>query len=120
MSRFVAPLLAASVALLGASLGSGATRPRGLAAAPSASSSASPLPKCIHVSKQAIYSGAGYDHVVSIENGCEHPAQCRVTTNVNPEPIDVRVERGQREDVVTFRGSPSSEFTATVSCRLVE
>lgn len=76
------------------------------------------FPACIRVSAFARYGAYGYDHLVTIANGCERAATCAVATNVNPSPVVVRVEAGQQETVLTFRGSPSSQFTATVRCKL--
>jgi hypothetical protein len=75
-------------------------------------------PECVHVNAYARYGAYGYDHIVDVSNGCEHPAVCDVRTNVNPDPMTVRVEPGARESVVTFRGSPAREFAAQVRCKL--
>jgi hypothetical protein len=77
-----------------------------------------PVPECIRVSTAAVYSGGGYDHVVSLANGCEKDADCHVATDVAPEVIDVALPAGETRDVVTFRGSPSSEFKAQARCTL--
>jgi hypothetical protein len=77
-----------------------------------------PLPACITVKTRAQYGALGYDHIVRIENGCTVTAACVVTTDVNPEPIAVRVASGKAEEVVTFRGSPSYRFVAKVRCVL--
>lgn len=74
--------------------------------------------ECVSYSTQARFSGAGYDHLVHIENGCKRRARCTVTTNVNPSEIQVTVEAKGRETVVTFRGSPARSFSATVKCQL--
>jgi hypothetical protein len=76
------------------------------------------LPPCIHVSAYARYGAYGYDHIVEVGNRCEHVAACVVSTNVNPDPIAVRVQPGELERVVTFRGSPAREFSANVRCKL--
>jgi hypothetical protein len=76
------------------------------------------FPACVRVSAFARYGAYGYDHVVTIANDCEAIAACAVATNVNPSPILLRVEPGQQQSVVTFRGSPSSQFSATVRCKL--
>lgn len=77
-----------------------------------------PYPPCVKVQSQAIFSGSGYDHVVSIENGCERDADCTVSTDVSEETLSVSVPAGESRDVVTYRGSPASEFKATVKCTL--
>lgn len=76
------------------------------------------LPACVKVKAYARYGAYGYDHLVQIDNGCTKTAACRVTTDVNPEPIEVEVGAASSETVVTFRGSPASEFKADVRCRL--
>lgn len=77
-----------------------------------------PVPPCVSWRKEARYSGAGYDHLVHVRNACEAPAACTVSTNVNPEPQNVRVQPGHEETVLTFRGSPAYEFTPRVACVL--
>ncbi len=78
------------------------------------------LPACIKVRARAQYGAYGYDHIVSIHDGCDKTAACVVRTDVNPDPMSVRVAPGKTEEVVTFRGSPSYEFHATVRCELVD
>jgi hypothetical protein len=77
---------------------------------------ASALPDCVHVRTSAPYRGLGYDHIVTIENGCPQDMTCRVTTNVNPSTIVVQVPSGKAVDVLTWRGSPARTFQATVDC----
>lgn len=77
---------------------------------------AAAVPDCVAIRTSAPYRGLGYDHIVHIHNGCDAAVQCRITTNVNPDPIDVTVAKGAREDVVTFRGSPARTFEASVHC----
>jgi septal ring-binding cell division protein DamX len=76
-------------------------------------------PKCLTFAAQAPYRGYGYDHIVEIRNGCDKPAACSVKTNVNPTAVEQTVPSGASHSVVTFRGSPSREFTPQVSCRLL-
>jgi hypothetical protein len=66
------------------------------------------MPDCVSVRTS--------DHLVHISNGCPKVVACRVTTSVNPEPIDVDVPPGTTADVLTFRGSPARTFEASVSC----
>jgi len=82
-------------------------------------SAGTPLPACIEVSSEARYRGVGYDHIVRIDNHCDTTAVCDVSTNVNPEPIHVTVPSKQAAEVLTFRGSPAREFTASTQCGLV-
>ncbi len=76
------------------------------------------VPPCVKVQTQAIFSGAGYNHVVGIENGCTRAAACEVSTDVAPEKLAVTVPPSESRELVTFRGSPASEFKATVKCAL--
>jgi hypothetical protein len=80
---------------------------------------ASGTPTCVQVSSQAVYRNYGYDHIVSIANGCDETVSCDVFTSANPEHQKVDVPRNQRADVLTFRGSPSRAFVAHVDCALV-
>lgn len=80
----------------------------------------SELPACVQARAFARYGAYGYDHIVTIDNACDRAAACVVSTNVNPDSIDVRVEPGTRESVMTFRGSPARQFTANVRCKLTD
>jgi hypothetical protein len=73
---------------------------------------------CVKWTTEVRYRPYGYDHLVHITNGCDKPARCRVKTNVNPEPSQVRVLPKETASVVTFQGSPAREFTADVRCVL--
>jgi hypothetical protein len=42
-----------------------------------------------------------------------------VTTNVNPDPVEGTVAPGEERELLTFRGSPASEFVPKVDCRLL-
>lgn len=75
-------------------------------------------PACISWVQRAPYRNAGYDHEVEITSRCDRTAQCVVSTDVNPEPIDAEVDPGASVTVLTFRGSPAYAFTARVVCRL--
>ena len=75
---------------------------------------------CVQAWTEARYRNYGYDHYVHIYNGCTAFATCRVSTNVAPKPIKVRVKPGRIEEVLTFRGSPSQEFVPRVHCVLDE
>jgi hypothetical protein len=76
------------------------------------------VPSCIEHRGEARYRGLGYDHVVVIRSTCDRAAQCRVSTNVNPQVQRVRVPSGETVEVVTYRGSPAREFTPRVACTL--
>ena len=75
-------------------------------------------PACIEVSGQARYGAFGYDHIVTVRNGCERTATCSVTTSVNTRAVRVNVAAGASADVVMWRGSPASEFAARADCTL--
>src|SRR5688572_30118871 len=75
-------------------------------------------PECVRWRSEVRYRNAGYDHVVILQNACDAPAVCTVTTNVNPDPISAQVAPGQVTEVLTFRGSPASTFDARVQCAL--
>jgi hypothetical protein len=74
---------------------------------------------CVQAWPEARYRNYGYDHIVHIFNGCKLRADCTVATNVAPKAIRVQVAPGEHAEVLTFRGSPSSEFQMYVSCELV-
>lgn len=75
-------------------------------------------PACITWRSQAVLAPLGRNHVVTIENGCDKPASCIVSTDVAPDPIQATVPAKQTVELVTFRGSPSSTFTAKVECSI--
>jgi hypothetical protein len=75
-------------------------------------------PDCIEVRGEARYGSQGYDHYVFVKNGCDRRADCRVTTNVNPDPTPLRVAPGATESAVMWRGSPAREFSARADCTL--
>jgi len=64
------------------------------------------------------YANGGYNHVVILQNACDAPAMCTVTTNVNPDPIRATLAPGAVTEVLTFRGSPAYAFEARVQCAL--
>lgn len=74
------------------------------------------VPSCVEVTKEAPYQAYGHTHIVVIRNGCEARIQCRVATNVDPEPQRVSVPPGETVRTATRRGSPSREFDARVTC----
>jgi hypothetical protein len=76
-----------------------------------------PPAPCVLVTKSTPYGNAGYDHVVTLHNRCEHTMVCSVKTNVNPKPTSVSVPAKESVRVVTWRGSPARTFTADVKCR---
>ncbi len=78
----------------------------------------SSMPACVQVTTDSRWIPYGYNHVVILKNGCSRPAACSVATDVNPERQNVDVAANTSVEVTTFMGSPSSTFTARVSCRL--
>lgn len=76
-------------------------------------------PACVSAWGEARYGNAGYDHIVHIKNRCEKTVLCRVTTNVNPDPVEGTVAPREEREVLTFRGSPAREFVPKVDCRLL-
>ena len=74
------------------------------------------VPSCVEVSKEAPYQAYGYTHIVVVRNGCDGRITCRVATNVDPDPQNVRVEPGTTSRTATRRGSPSREFDVRVTC----
>jgi len=75
-------------------------------------------PKCIKARAYARYAAGAYDHIVELESECVKSAHCEVSTDVNPEPIEIDVPDHETREVLTFRGSPAYEFAATVRCKL--
>ena len=72
--------------------------------------------KCVKWKSEAVYVAYGYNHLVHLENTCKKAMRCEVKTDVNPEPQSADLEPEEKETVVTFMGSPASEFKATVTC----
>jgi hypothetical protein len=75
-------------------------------------------PTCIRWTTEVRYRPYGYDHLVHIHSACERAATCRVSTDVNPDVITVRVPPRESVTVVTFQGSPARTFSAKVACAL--
>lgn len=75
---------------------------------------------CVRAWPEARYRNYGYDHIVHLHNACSSAALCEVTTDVAPDPIQVHLAVDEKREVLTYRGSPSSQFTFQVSCELEE
>jgi hypothetical protein len=71
---------------------------------------------CISARAEAPFRGSGYDHLVKLENRCDKPVKCRVSSDVNPEVTEVTVPAKGRAEVLLWRGSPARTFKARVSC----
>jgi hypothetical protein len=80
----------------------------------------SPANSCLSVWTESRYRAFGYDHIVHIQNGCAYNVVCVVSTNVNPDPVDVEVEAGQHVEVLTYKASPWRTFTAKATCTEIE
>lgn len=72
--------------------------------------------KCVDVRPEAPYSGLGYDHLIHLTSNCKKPVTCTVKTNVNKDAQKVSLAPGEKQTVVTWRGSPAYEFTPDVTC----
>jgi len=71
---------------------------------------------CATWKAESAFVGLAYNHLVHIENKCDHPVSCRVKTDVNPKEETVVVPAKGRKTHLTFRGSPAREFKAVVTC----
>ncbi len=71
---------------------------------------------CVQAHGEVVYGALGYDHYVTVTNSCDREFACRVSTDVNPTPIDVVVPALQSVSILTFRGSPARVFTPYVTC----
>jgi hypothetical protein len=78
---------------------------------------ATPPADCVKASSEARYAAYAYDHIVTLENTCEKPMVCEVTTDVNPTPATVELAKGETKSVLTYRGSPAREFKAKSDCK---
>jgi hypothetical protein len=79
---------------------------------------AKPVTSCIRSWGEARYGAVGYNHIVHVADGCDAPAECVVSTDVNPEPQTVTVPPHAQVDVVTFLGSPARVFVPRVVCTM--
>ena len=76
-------------------------------------------PPCIRSWPEVRYKNYGYDHIVHVGNDCRVKASCAVSSDVNPEPVQVIVPAGEQVEVMTSRGSPAREFTPRVECHFL-
>jgi hypothetical protein len=74
---------------------------------------------CVDAWGETRYRNYAYDHIVHVKNRCQKTVLCRVSTNVNPDPVEVSVPAQEAREVLTFRGSPSRDFVPKVDCRLL-
>jgi hypothetical protein len=92
------------------------TLPLGLAGSALADPPPSAALDCVEVWGEAYYI-LGYDHRVHLTNNCKKPVTCSVKTDVNPKSTQVDLAPGEKKTVITWRGSPSSDFKPDVNCR---
>lgn len=111
MTRHARPLVLLALALFGTVATLPARAADGGAPPPA-------IPACVSVKTDSRYVPYGYNHIVTLTNGCARDATCTVSTDVNPEQRSVDVPSREAREVTTFMGSPSSTFTAKVSCKL--
>jgi hypothetical protein len=78
-----------------------------------------PQTPCIRSWPEVRYKNYGYDHIVHVGNDCRVKASCAVSSDVNPEPVQVIIPAGEQIEVMTSRGSPAREFTPRVECRFL-
>jgi hypothetical protein len=71
---------------------------------------------CVTVRAEAPYRGSGYDHLVKLQNHCDRPVKCAVSSDVNPEGAVVTVAAKSHAEVLLWRGSPARTFKARVRC----
>jgi hypothetical protein len=105
--------LASGVALIGLAVG----LPVALAAR-SAAAGPDPSASCIKVRAEARYRALGYNHIVHVADVCAAPAECDVSTDVNPQAVHVSVPGKTEVEVTTFLGSPARVFTPKVDCKM--
>jgi hypothetical protein len=89
-----------------------------VALAPATRAEPKASPACIKSWGEPRARAIGYDHVVVIENNCDKPASCVISTDVAPEPIQATVDPKQRVELTTFRNSPATAFKPKVECKL--
>jgi hypothetical protein len=82
-----------------------------------AGTAAQTKPACVRTWSEARARAVGYDHVVGIENLCDKPAHCTISTDVAPDPIEATVDPKKSVELTTFRSSPAREFKAKIDCR---
>jgi hypothetical protein len=88
-----------------------------LAASASPASAKEAAPPCMSAWSEVRPRYPGYDHVVHIVSRCSAEIVCTVTTDVSADLHEERVAPDSEVEVLTFRGSPASEFRAQIVCR---
>ena len=74
-------------------------------------------PPCWSFTQESRPTGYGYRHVVIVKNACKKQVACNVSTDVNPDAINVSVPPSESREVVTFYEAPGAGFTAKVQCK---
>jgi len=87
-----------------------------LAAPVDAADAGPPLQRCVTIRAEVRYGAAEYNHIVVLTNACDKAEQCAVTTDVNPEPVNVTVPGHGTAEAVTFLGSPARTFVPKAVC----
>lgn len=72
---------------------------------------------CVAERSDARFVGYAYNHIVYLDNRCAYPIACRISTDVNPTPVTVRLAPKEKKQHLTFRGSPAGIFKASISCK---
>jgi hypothetical protein len=73
-------------------------------------------PDCVAVRGEVVNIAFGFRHSVHVTNGCAYAVDCRVSSDVNPDPHAVHLAPGAATDVVTHMAAPGSGFTPRVEC----
>jgi hypothetical protein len=103
-------LMAAVAGWIGAAAG-------GSAIAQSKKPAPGPAPvECVAVTSEASFASVGYDHLVHLTNNCKRRTACTVKTDVNSDVANLELAPGERQTIVTWRGSPARVFKADVTC----
>jgi hypothetical protein len=80
----------------------------------------SPVADCAKVQAEARMEAYGFSHVVVLDNRCDAPVVCDVSTDVDPDAhYTLRAAPGERAEVMTRRGSPSRDVTARSECKRI-
>jgi hypothetical protein len=89
-----------------------------LALAPVADGAVPAQTVCIESRGEARFRGLGYDHLVILTNRCDPTYTCAISTDVSPDIVVADAPGRAQVEVLTFRGSPASQFTHRADCRL--
>jgi hypothetical protein len=73
---------------------------------------------CIQSWPEARMQAYGYNHIVHVKDVCDAPADCVITTDVNPDPTNLSVLGRSEAEINTFLGSPARVFTPKVVCTM--